>query len=382
MKFDNVDIIRSKELSNVNFGELDKFHQFVLIDEEIESNGMKYNPTSLCFLAENHMDCLYQFEKQSISLIFNDNQFGDRYMSKINKKTCNYLTVNDTNIELENIDKIHSYFDFIDLLKTIISEQKSEVKFKKIYYKNSNQYEFYLVLPLDDNYLIYNINNFIKPHNNYWGTVTYCYIVNKDFNYTCSIVETCYGDILEKIKEIGIIKDSKEFDYFMNTILPLHKTNHVNYTNYDKYKKVFHEVFNEIEPSDIDNFFKPIYINEDINFKAYLNNIMLFRSNDYKIIYIYDGLSDEILEREKRKTRAVIEYSKHTDNIDIYSGELITPSSDLELKYKEHNGLIYVNKRSSLYIYYTRLDNIYVPATDDESKEIFERYNLIIKLSE
>ena len=391
----NIQMVKSNEIENLDFSKLKLFQQFISMDninysekEKEKDYNSKITTTIFCNVC---MDCIYHFESMSIDTSccthisdYDSNEIHSTSFST-DMDDFYYLNINNKNIRVPQFRKHNFDLHFAEVVDILISESNNQIYCKDFY--KLNNHEFDLLIPFDNGYLLYKIDNNILPKEYHWKTTLQMFIINKNLTKVYILDREVrqqnmlytIQDILNEIQNLDITKDSKYFDYYMNTIIPLHE---ITFKEFDKYENTFYELFNEIKPNEIKKFFKPIYENEKYNFKVYKMNNML---NYYKystLFQMYDkNIDDKILKNEKRKSEAVFDYLINKSRIDIYTGE-VCENKYLKLVYRDSEGIIFNNRDYSSYMYYILLDNIYVIANRIESREISNRKGLLDKLIE
>ena len=374
-------ILNDYQFEDLIFSELELFQQFLITDTpDIDDDEYKvtYTPNLLVYSHE-YLNCIYKFDTLDVesNCYLDDGEII--FSSKQNKWL--YFNINNKNIKIQDYGIVYTdYFNYnlFEKIDTLISECNDQAYYKKNYryIKDSNLFEFYLLIPFDNGYLLYIIKDDIASYS--WNTTNDIYVINKEVNGIMRISEISNFQILDSITKD--LKGSKDFDYYMNTIIPLHR---ITYKNFDKHEITMYELFNEIEKKEIRRFFKPIYENKEYEFKSYLKNI--FYNKDYHLSglmnYVYNSKLDrETLICERRKADAVYKYTFGISLINIYTGEICKDCSLTDIEYRDAEGLIYNSRMVRMSTFYTLLDGIYVESNSSEVTQLRQRCQLLRKL--
>ena len=370
-------IIKPNEFENLDFSKLNIFDKFLLVDENEDD-------IQVSFMSNIYFNCLYEFNYMYISYGLYTNKNKNEVEFNWNEDLEYYLTIDNKNIKLYESESFDASNDLLEKFYILLSECNNQIYYKK--FVNVDITQFHLLIPFDNGYLLYITEDMIITDTYYWNTQTSCYLIDKDISDIRYLRENNKHCILNEIKKTNIVKDSKYFDYYMKTVIPLHK---ITYKNFDKHENKMYELFDHINKRQIRKYFKPIYKNEKYQCEFYLKNIL--SASPYLLETFYSKFSKDIIdkniiEKEERKARSVYQFLIGELPINIYNGKLRKNISKLystncELEYKDAGGLIY---KTSYYSnrYYVLLDNIYVAASSKEAEEIIARKNLLNELSE
>lgn len=398
---DEIKIISSTNtiaLPEYNIGQ-----QFLVKEELRTRHGMKYNNIKIVFLTNKFMDVIYQIKSINVDVSAtslkisssggNKVIFEDVYYSP-EEYTNEFLYLdNERNIRLEinefyeEIVQLNYSGDDMELINdaNILNEffdiaKNEPISFKKIVNVLQNSVDFYIVYHVNGIHLCHHISNIISLGKLTWDKEENIYAIDNEFDFYTKI-EFCnhgYNEMIIHLGEIENIRNSSMYHEVMN----IYKGNEFDIKDYMKNPLNINYIYNTfseisfLSKNDIDKFFKPIYIDESIDFISYVSS--RFSIWDYSPRYICNDILDNklIIDNNIRKSQSIIKYLKNNSDINVFNGDLL--DEKMSIDYKDAGGMIL--KTNSSVNAYLLLDDIYVVATHNEERELLDRKKLVLTL--
>ena len=315
-------------------------------------------------LLDTHISriCMRNINNNLITLVDTKVIYIDCYDTDIKMFYNQYFYINDKKIKIkDNSKKI--MFDDIYSNKHIYTYVKLGLQKDKMLLKyNDNYIHYYCCIPINKGYLLIT-KTIIFDNTSIKQRISFTLIENKEI-YNIDVDNT--DEFLLFIKE-NI--NSKEFEIFESKVLEPSK-----YTIYDYLNGIpnnnFLSMFNS--SNNVINYFNPIY--EHNNFKVFLD----YSAAGIKIISTINNKICNFLSIEYNRILKQLErYYINHHMLNPYTGELHC----YNIVYEDAEGFIAESKNNEGdFIVITKLYNMYVHATNEESIQLMERYNLLNKL--
>jgi hypothetical protein len=343
----------AKDLKEVKFDKINRGDQVIIIqhdtikiDNIYESQEQLINNTTNLILSKKWKECLFDFQGGQIQ--------AD--MSGINDDSKNNGVIMKNN----------------------------QIKNKKVLViKDKNHYNENVAL------LIKSTHNF--SNNNTWEQWCYSCLISKNkevISIKFNIEDTL--DLLKnKINKFkNVINSFKQEVKFFNYTIEKYLTLDNNKERLSKINSIIQKETNK----SIDCYYKPFYINENLNIKAYYKGIKEDKINDF-IINSNDKIvdknyveSDKRFNKEYRIIKAIYNFKKSNQNgIDPKTGDYYKDG-------KKDNENIYYNDNKSIKTslpgrlstdYFIKIKDYFVPIENEtEKKEIEQRIGMVRKLSD
>jgi hypothetical protein len=399
-------MIVTEDISKENLYNLKVGQQFLVMEQkDFDYKDGSYYNIQTAFLIQVLLDSIYVIEGLNNNIEPYQYEEDDDYNMGVESNSTgiemNFLVLNNNvKIELKSVG-------YLENIKNDTTENGSKIfsKFKSMINTSNiikctrtidyedNKIEFFMLYPINDKYICYHMYNQIKCKEYYWSHGESIYLVDKDFTNFVSLKFNDNKKFVDLLKDLEPAKYSLDFKDFYDIYYP---GNNFDIKDYINNPAGIEAVIKSFENSFVDiphlyEIFKPIFKDDEIEFKEYFDSRFYNYSDGVRHIYsrekggsTYDPTS--LASIAIRKTKNIKEYLRKQIPINVFNGECIEDREYKEI-YKDAGGLIFniapKNPDYSGYNHYsfTIIDGIYCQARKDEIEEIEERKKLVEQLT-
>lgn len=421
--------IVASDMKDIDFAQLSLGQQIILLDaKEKENISLLYNDVNILVLNELTFGNIYHFEtlnieqriyekkKENEKDVEEDDNDDENYeeeeyefdCSEFNEKSFSqsYFVFNDgSNYKIDSINQLwDGDKSFDEIAKKCKSKYSTYNFFSYIgdtSKKNETLFNNILNIRIQNGMLTILLKDFFDIDKYKW--IKYCEIIISDHLYEENYKINCNKyEFIDSL--LMSIPKNNIGNYYSNDITNFSKMyNAFKYTitEYVNDDKDFISVLQQYNyyKTNISRFFKPIYFDKENNIEVYqrISNShfdynykceieLKFKSDDYKY------RSFDIRSKNARKGESILLSLRGNLPIDPYTGDVITQYIDDENSkfncseiYKDAGGVI-ISLKKDEYIkpmrYYTKLEDVFVLATQKEQDDILSRKKIVDTLVE